>query len=139
MQKEGELRKYKNLWSGWGKRYFKLERMYLHYFESKDVSAITKAFEFNFPCSKLNFLCLLILYVHKLLHDLFICQNTSKKSNAANIKLAQKKLWEQLPKICNSYKVKSYMDFIHTWDNHIVYITNKIIDNISENVHTICM
>lgn len=35
--KEGELRKYKNLWSGWGKRYFKLERMYLHYFESKDA------------------------------------------------------------------------------------------------------
>ena len=43
LQKEGELRKYKNLWSGWGKRYFKLERMYLHYFESKDVSAILKA------------------------------------------------------------------------------------------------
>ncbi|KAJ7373364.1 Protein yif1b [Desmophyllum pertusum] len=35
--KEGELRKYKNLWSGWGTRYFKLERMYLHYFESKDA------------------------------------------------------------------------------------------------------
>ena len=43
LQKEGELRKYKNLWSGWGKRYFKLERMYLHYFESKDVSTIPKA------------------------------------------------------------------------------------------------
>lgn len=35
--KEGELKKYKNVWSGWGKRYFKLERMYLHYFESKDA------------------------------------------------------------------------------------------------------
>lgn len=35
--KEGELKKYKNLWSGWGTRYFKLERMYLHYFESKDA------------------------------------------------------------------------------------------------------
>lgn len=35
--KEGELGKYKNLWSGWGRRYFKLERMYLHYFESKDA------------------------------------------------------------------------------------------------------
>lgn len=33
--KEGELRKYKNVWFGWGTRYFKLERMYLHYFESK--------------------------------------------------------------------------------------------------------
>jgi len=43
LQKEGELKKYKNLWSGWGKRYFKLERMYLHYFESKDVSTIPKA------------------------------------------------------------------------------------------------
>lgn len=39
LQKEGELKKYKNLWSGWGTRYFRLERMYLHYFESKDVSA----------------------------------------------------------------------------------------------------
>ena len=38
LQKEGVLKKYKNLWSGWGTRYFKLERMYLHYFESKDVS-----------------------------------------------------------------------------------------------------
>lgn len=35
--KEGELKKYKNIWSGWGRRYFKLERMYLHYFESKDA------------------------------------------------------------------------------------------------------
>ena len=41
LQKEGELKKYKNLWSGWGTRYFKLERMYLHYFESKDVSEST--------------------------------------------------------------------------------------------------
>jgi len=44
--KEGELKKYKNLWSGWGTRYFKLERMYLHYFESKDaptpVSTVTR-------------------------------------------------------------------------------------------------
>ena len=43
LQKEGELKKYKNLWSGWGTRYFKLERMYLHYFESKDVSAEYKS------------------------------------------------------------------------------------------------
>ncbi|KAK2554142.1 hypothetical protein P5673_024496 [Acropora cervicornis] len=44
--KEGELKKYKNLWSGWGTRYFKLERMYLHYFESKDaptpVNSVTR-------------------------------------------------------------------------------------------------
>lgn len=40
LQKEGELRKYKNVWSGWGRRYFKLERMYLHYFESKYVSTL---------------------------------------------------------------------------------------------------
>ncbi|XP_057315126.1 pleckstrin homology domain-containing family A member 2-like [Hydractinia symbiolongicarpus] len=34
-KKEGELLKYKNVLSGWGKRYFKLERTYLHYFETK--------------------------------------------------------------------------------------------------------
>ena len=34
-RKQGELLKYRNVWHGWGKRYFKLERMYLHYFESK--------------------------------------------------------------------------------------------------------
>jgi len=34
-RKEGELLKYRNVWHGWGKRYFKLERTYLHYFETK--------------------------------------------------------------------------------------------------------
>lgn len=33
--KEGELTKYRNVWYGWKKYYFKLERSYLHYFESK--------------------------------------------------------------------------------------------------------
>ena len=34
-KKEGELLKYKNLLSGWAKRYFRLERVYLHYYDSK--------------------------------------------------------------------------------------------------------
>lgn len=34
-KKEGELLKYKSVISGWGKRYFRLERSYLHYFKTK--------------------------------------------------------------------------------------------------------
>ncbi|XP_028409669.1 oxysterol-binding protein-related protein 10-like [Dendronephthya gigantea] len=33
--KEGYLTKYRNVWHGWKKYYFKLERSYLHYFETK--------------------------------------------------------------------------------------------------------
>ncbi|XP_031563827.1 dual adapter for phosphotyrosine and 3-phosphotyrosine and 3-phosphoinositide-like [Actinia tenebrosa] len=32
--KEGHLRKYRNIFLGWAKRYFRLERSYLHYFEA---------------------------------------------------------------------------------------------------------
>ena len=34
-RKEGVLMKYRNVWSGWAQRYFKLERTYLHYFETR--------------------------------------------------------------------------------------------------------
>eukprot|EP00112_Aurelia_sp_Birch-Aquarium-sp1_P012200 Seg2564.7 transcript_id=Seg2564.7/GoldUCD/mRNA.D3Y31 product="Rho GTPase-activating protein 25" protein_id=Seg2564.7/GoldUCD/D3Y31 len=33
--KEGPLIKYRNFWSGWMQRYFKLDKCYLHYFEAK--------------------------------------------------------------------------------------------------------
>jgi len=38
-RKEGELLKYKNIFTGWGKRYFRLDRSYLHYFETKYTHA----------------------------------------------------------------------------------------------------
>lgn len=45
-RKEGELLKYKNIFSGWAKRYFRLDRTYLHYFEYKhdheSLSTITR-------------------------------------------------------------------------------------------------
>jgi len=45
-RKDGELLKYKNVFSGWGKRYFRLERSYLHYYETKHshqpVATITR-------------------------------------------------------------------------------------------------
>ncbi|XP_065058561.1 pleckstrin homology domain-containing family A member 2-like [Rhopilema esculentum] len=33
--KEGPLFKYRNFWSGWAQRYFKLDKCYVHYFETK--------------------------------------------------------------------------------------------------------
>lgn len=33
--KEGPLLKYRNFWAGWSIRYFKLDKCYLHYFETK--------------------------------------------------------------------------------------------------------
>lgn len=33
--KEGPLFKYRNFWSGWAQRYFKLDKCYLHYLEAK--------------------------------------------------------------------------------------------------------
>ncbi|XP_032225017.1 uncharacterized protein LOC5500726 isoform X1 [Nematostella vectensis] len=44
--KEGYLKKYRNVFTGWAKRFFKLERSYLHYFESphapQPVGSITR-------------------------------------------------------------------------------------------------
>ena len=48
-QKEGYLFKYRNKLSGWDNRYFKLDKMYIHYYETKDVSNIISKF-----CNALN-------------------------------------------------------------------------------------
>lgn len=38
LQKDGNLKKYRNIFYGWSTRYFRLERSYLHYFEAPHVS-----------------------------------------------------------------------------------------------------
>ena len=48
LQKEGELQKYRNMLTGWSRRYCKLDRNYFHYFASKFVSGPWMYFKYIF-------------------------------------------------------------------------------------------